>query len=84
MKALLIGQRNLNCLVYLPLFMADCQVLTPSMGRRQNTHGNTAQDMCTDELAYSLPLVTAVVHSHILKSSFLGAKCGDLKGKSSR
>lgn len=54
--------------------MADCKVLATAMGRGQDAHGNTAQDMCTDELANSLSLVTTVVHPHILKSSFLRAK----------
>lgn len=59
--------------------MADCKVLAAAVGGGQDTHGNTAQDVCTNELAYSLTLVATIVHPHILKSPFLRAECGHLK-----
>lgn len=59
--------------------MTDSKVLATAMRRRQDTHGNTAQDVCTYQLAYGLSLITTVVHPHILKCTFLGAKSGHLR-----
>lgn len=67
-----------NKKTYFSLFMTDCKVLSATMGWGQDTHGHTAKNVCTDKLAYSLPLVTTVIHPHILKSSLLRAKRGHL------
>lgn len=54
-------------------------MLATAMRRRQDAHGNTAQDVCAYQLAYGLSLVTTVVHPHILKCTFLRAKSGHLR-----
>lgn len=66
---------------HLSLLVTNCKMLTTTMWWGENTHGNTPQDMCTDELTYSLALVATIIHPHILKSSFLRAKCGHLRKK---
>lgn len=70
---------TLNLNPYFSLLMTDSQVLATAMRRRQDAHGNAAQDVCAYQLAYGLSLVPAVVHPHVLKCTFLRAKSGHLR-----
>lgn len=60
-----------NPATYLALLVADGQMLAAPMWGRQYTHGHPPEHVGTDELPYSLALVSAVIHPHILKGTFL-------------
>lgn len=56
---------------YLALLVANSQMLAAPMRGRKHTHSHTPEYMGTDQLPYSLALVSTVVHSNILKGTFL-------------
>lgn len=56
---------------YLALLMANSQMLAAPMGGRKHTHSHPSQHVGTDQLPYSLALVSAVIHPNILKGTFL-------------
>lgn len=51
--------------------MANSQMLAAPMGGRKHTHSHPSQHVGTDQLPYSLALVSAVIHPNILKGTFL-------------